>query len=144
MRRKVKLSAKVFTLLHNEMLQKFKLDCQQKGFEVSENKAQLYGFGKAYDETLPNFQTHIVNDRGFRLFCEENNITVHKNIGKYLYQRSLDVQNGKAEVVLSGIIYATGFFRYLGYENATNYLNRNQELQKDEYTATLKKTKRSY
>ena len=94
------ITAYCFRILLDLMLIKFKA----KHNDLSANKVnQLYGFGN-YDTTKPNLQHELEKLAGGFIN------------GKYLYDKTRELQSGKPVLKLNGY-YKVVLFRYIGYDD---------------------------
>jgi len=138
--KKITLAAEVFKVFHDEILQKFEMDCKRRDLLISSSVGEKYGFKKSEYISL---QEHIKQDKDFKIFCDNNNDIATKNktnIGKYLYGKFRDANN-KRIITLSGEIYTVGLFRYLGYNDFNHFLSYSERLKKNEYLDSLQEQK---
>ena len=94
------ITAYCFKVLLEKVLQHF----QEKYSDTSLNRiTQLYGFGN-YDSSQPNLTTEL------------GKLTGGFINGKYLYDKSRELQSGKPRLKLNGY-YKEVLFRYIGYDD---------------------------
>lgn len=95
-----------FRILLEKMLHHFKTTHQDKRLH---KVTQLYGFGN-YNSEKPNLRTELEQLSGDFIN------------GKYLYDKSRELESGKPTIKLNGY-YKEILFRYIGYDNIETFVN---------------------